>query len=345
MNVGEGESPSIGLEEIATAHNLVPLWGIYHEVMASEPPPACAASLWKYSEIRPLLVRAGGQVSVADAERRVLLLRNPALDAPFATHTLGCGFQLLLPGEIEGSHRHTPTALRLVVESSRAYTTTDGERIWMHPGDVISTPSWTWHDHGASGDAETIWLDGIDVPLINSLHLNFTEYMGGGRQQPLNVSDGNSHWRFGNGLLPDIRPERAHRHSPIYSFPYQRTRPALEHMAHSERPDSWNGTRLWFSNPYDGGHFTPTLAAAMHLLPAGFETLPYRSTDAAIFHVVEGRGQVEIETNTFAFEQGDTFVVPNWTDRRMSASTDCVLFTFSDRAMQERLYLWRERRS
>lgn len=343
-NGKDKERSSRELMEAAAEQGLVPLWRIYHEVMRSEPQPACSAGLWKYSILKPLLSRAGHQVSVVEAERRVLLLRNPGLDQPFATHTLGCGFQLLLPGEIESSHRHTPSALRLVVEGSGAYTTTAGERIWMHPGDVISTPSWAWHDHGATGNADTIWLDGIDMPLVNKLHLNFTEYTSVGEQQPRSVADEDSHWRYGNGLLPDTRPELAHRHSPIFSFPYERTRPALERMAASEQPDAWNGTRLWCSNPYDGGHFTPTIAASMQLLPAGFESLPYRSTDATIFHVVEGKGQVEIDTTTYDFDQSDTFVVPNWTDRRLLASNDCILFSFSDRAMQERLCLWRERR-
>lgn len=344
MNSDDRDGAYRELAEAAAGKRLAPLWTIYHDVMSGEPQPACLPSLWKYSDIRPLLARAGEEISVADAERRVFLLHNPGLDGPFATHTLGCGFQLLLPGEVESSHRHTPTALRMVIEGEGAYTTVGGERIWMHPGDIISTPSWAWHDHGATGDSETIWLDGIDLPLVNFLNLNFTQYTSVGQQQKLTVADGDSHWRFGNGMLPDTPPGRASRHSPIYGYPYKQTRPALTQMAQSGDPDAWNGTRLWCSNPYDGGHFTPTLAASMQLFPAGFETQPYRATDASVFHVIEGHGQVEIGSTSYDFEQGDTFVVPNWTDRRFQAAKDCVLFSFSDRAMQERLCLWQERK-
>ena len=344
MNNNDRDSRYQALADAAAAQGLAPLWTIYHDVMSCEPEPACAPSIWKYSVIRPLLARAGEEISIADAERRVLLLHNPGLGGPFATHMVGCGFQLLLPGEVESSHRHTPTALRMIIEGNGAYTTVAGERIWMHPGDVISTPSWSWHDHGAMGEKETIWLDGIDLPVVNFMNLNFTEYTSVGQKQELEVADGDSHWRYGSGMLPDTRPDRASRHSPIFGYPYRQTRPALAGMASSGEQDIWNGARLWCSNPYDGGHFTPTLAASMQLFPAGFETRPYRCTDAAVFHVIEGKGQVEIGSTTFDFEQGDTFVIPNWTDRRFLASSECVLFSFSDRAMQERLCLWRERR-
>jgi hypothetical protein len=60
--------------------------------------------------------------------------------------------RLLLPGEIAPSHRHTASAILLIVEGRGAYTSVDGERTPMEPGDFVITPSWTSHDHGNPGD-------------------------------------------------------------------------------------------------------------------------------------------------------------------------------------------------
>jgi hypothetical protein len=49
------------------------------------------------------------------------------------------------------AHRHTQSALRLVLDGEGAYTAVDGERTTMRYGDFIITPSWTFHDHGNDG--------------------------------------------------------------------------------------------------------------------------------------------------------------------------------------------------
>jgi gentisate 1,2-dioxygenase len=45
----------------------------------------------------------------------------------------------------------------------------------MHPGDFILTPSWTYHDHGNPGDTPVVWLDGLDVPIVNMFDTSFFE--------------------------------------------------------------------------------------------------------------------------------------------------------------------------
>src|SRR6185369_16748275 len=85
------------------------------------------------------------------------------------------GLQLILPGEVAPSHRHTQSALRLIVEGSGAFTAVEGERATMQPGDFIITPSWTWHDHGNPGAEPVVWLDGLDIPLLRVLECGFSE--------------------------------------------------------------------------------------------------------------------------------------------------------------------------
>ena len=45
----------------------------------------------------------------------------------------------------------------------------------MERGDVILTPSWSWHYHGHEGQGPMIWLDGLDLPLFQALPVNFAE--------------------------------------------------------------------------------------------------------------------------------------------------------------------------
>ena len=343
MQDTETNDRQLPLAEAVKAQSLMPLWSIYHNIMSTEPAPACDPAHWSYRELRPLLSRTAREVDASEAERRVLLLHNPGLKTPFATHTLGCGLQILLEGEVEGKHRHTPSALRLAIEGDGTYTTTDGERMWMKPGDVITTPSWTWHDHGKITEGETIWLDGIDVPLVNHLHLNFTEYGAAGDVQEPECADGESHWRYGGGLLP-LSGVRIRPYSPIYYYPYERSRAVLDQLGSANDWDACHGLKMRLTNPLTGGNFMPTIAGFMQLLPAGFSSAPVRSTDAAVYSVVEGCGRVTIGERQFAFEQHDIFVVPNWTDARFDVERETVLFSYSDRAMQENLSLWRERR-
>ena len=123
-----------------------------HALVPPQPATPCVPALWKYDEVRPFLMRAGEAITAEEAVRRVLILENPALRGQSAiTQSLYAGLQLILPGEVAPSHRHTQSALRFIVEGSGAYTAVDGERTTMRPGDFIITPSWTWHDHGQRG--------------------------------------------------------------------------------------------------------------------------------------------------------------------------------------------------
>lgn len=99
-----------------------------------------------------------------------------------------------------------------------------------------------------------------------------------------------------------------------------------------------------FINPLTGGHAMPTIAAFIQLLPKGFRTQPYRSTDGTVYSVVEGGGCVTIAGESFDFEHRDTFVVPSWMPLSIAADSECVLFSFSDLPGQDALGLWRERR-
>lgn len=330
----------IGFDHLLRGQSLAALWKVMGTQISAEPRPTCHAAIWRYADVRPLLIRAGEEITAAEAERRVLLFRNPGLDRPAITHTLASGLQLIKGGEVEGAHRHTQAALRLMIEGDGVYTAVDGERIWMRPGDVVTTPSWTWHDHGKQTEGPGIWLDGLDIPLVNYLQVPFMEDNHHAPQR-LTRPDGDGVSRYASGILP-LAGLPSHRHSPVFSYPYERTRTALAALARAAEWDRHHGLKVKFANPLTGGHVMPTIAAFMQLLPAGFATAPYRSTDAAVCSVVEGSGRVRIGDIVHEWAAHDVFVLPNWTVYTLEADSEAVLFSFSDRALQEAAGLWRE---
>jgi gentisate 1,2-dioxygenase len=90
----------------------------------------------------------------------------------------------------------------------------------------------------------------------------------------------------------------------------------------------------------------PTMATFMQLLPKGFQGADYRSTDGMVYVCVEGTGETVINGETFNWGPRDTFVVPSWARHSHKVlGGDTVLFSFSDRVVQQKLGLWRESRN
>src|SRR5688500_15790197 len=182
--------------------NLTPLWEVLHALVPPQPASPCVPALWKYEEVRPFLMRAGEAITAEEAVRRVLILENPALRGQSAiTQSLYAGLQLILPGEVAPSHRHTQSALRFIVEGAGAYTAVDGERTTMRPGDFIITPSWTWHDHGNPGNEPVVWMDGLDIRIVQTFAAQFHEVFPQ-EVQPVTRTEGAASARFGSGLVP-----------------------------------------------------------------------------------------------------------------------------------------------
>ena len=325
-------------------HNLAPLWEVLHSVVTKEPVSPAKPAIWHYDgEVRDYLMRTGKLITAKEAERRVLILENPGLKGKTSvTHSLFAGLQLIFPGEVAPAHRHTQSALRFVIEGHGAYTAVDGERTIMEPGDFIITPSWTWHDHGNDSDKPMVWLDGLDVPLVRILDASFAE-PGNSETQMVTRPAGDSLQRYGQGLLPvDWKPER--KTSPIFSYPYPRTREALATLAKNGEPDPCHGYKMRYVNPATGDFAMPTIATFMQLLPKGFATSPYRSSDGTVFVCVEGKGESKIGDETFQWGPRDIFVAPSWHRTIHRAQSESVLFSFSDRPVQDKLGLWREDR-
>ncbi len=326
------------------AHGLAPLWESLHQLVTRSPATRAVPAYWDYDNVvRPHLMEAADLITAKEAERRVLILKNPGLAGDAAiTGTLFSGLQLIMPGEVAPAHRHTQAALRFIIEGHHAYTAVEGERTMMEPGDFVITPSWTWHDHGNETAAPMVWLDGLDIPMIR--------FFGAGFAEPSNAESqaearppGDSSARYGANMLPvDWRPKRLS--SPMFSYPYARSREALAALARNGAPDACHGHKMRYVNPATGDHAMPTIGAFLQLLPAGFDTEDYRATDGTVYVAVEGEGETVVGETVIRWKPRDIFVVPGWHHHRHRAGSEAVLFSFSDRPVQEKLGLWREER-
>jgi salicylate hydroxylase len=306
---------------IDPAH-LAPLWTRLKALVPREPAPTAVAHRWRYAEVRPRVLESAEHITAAQAERRVLILENPGLrGASRVTGNLYAGLQLIMPGETAPPHRHTQSALRFIVEGAGAYTMVDEHKVEMHPGDLVITPAWRWHQHGNDTATPMVWLDGLDIPLATMFGATFRE---------------DAHERA--TAAPNTAPL-----SPIH-FPYTRTRALLDTMRRTSRPDPHDGYLLRYLDPATGSWAMPTMAATARVLPAGFTSAPYRASDSAVFAVVEGHGEVDIAGARFDLAPHDVFVVPGWQLYTIRADDDLVLFSFSDRAAQDKLGWFRDER-
>ena len=298
--------------------------------------------LWKYRDYRPLLFRAADIVPIELAERRVLVMCNPGILSDWqASNTLLANLQIIKPGEVARSHRHSASALRLVIEGTGAYTAVDGEKTYMEPGDFVTTPNGTWHDHGNEGDEPMIWLDGLDVPLVQVLEANFFELYPENRF-PLRRPDDLSLRLYGAGSLRPTWIGHEAQHSPLLNYKFAQTYSTLKSIAERTDGSPYDGVSVEYTNPLTGGPSLPTIACFASLLRPGQHTKAHRHTGGTIYHVIQGSGESIIAGKRYRWEEKDTFVIPSWTWHEHRADAESVLFSFSDCAVLQPVALYRE---
>lgn len=293
-----------------TAQNLVPLWPSLRAVLPpNKPRPNTRPTFWSYQALRPLLMRAGELTPMAKAERRVLVLANPGhgLENMKASAAMYLGMQLLLPGEWAPSHRHTPNAVRMVVEGEGAWTTVDGEKCPMSRGDLILTPTGLWHEHGHDGDEPVVWLDVLDLPLVYYLE---TSYAIEGQRQTVQPGRGDRAYARG-GLLPTPVFERSRKAYPMLRYPWADAKAALESLA-ADRADL-DAVQVSYVNPETGADVQNILGFhALMLRPGQRLALPARSP-ASVFHLIEGAAEVQAGEAAFTLAEADTCATPGYT--------------------------------
>lgn len=330
--------------EALARRNLLPLWPSLRALLPRQAPARRTQPvLWRYADIRPQLLRAGELTPIEKAERRVLVLCNPGLglENMQATPSIYIGLQLILQGEVAPNHRHTPSAIRFVVEGRGGFTIVDGEKLPMEKGDLILTPSLTWHDHGHEGEGPVIWLDALDLPLVYFLEASYAIEA---PPQRATRPAGYGTSRYGQGgVVPYASLSARTTRYPLLRFPWRDVKATLEGLAHSTPRNE--RVHVAYVNPETGAPCLPTLGFSALLVRPGEEaTLPKRSA-SAVLHVVEGRGTAAIDGTHHDFDEADTMAVPTHADVRIvnaSSRHPLALFVVDDAPLQRALGFYEE---
>jgi gentisate 1,2-dioxygenase len=270
---------------------------------------------WKYEQARGALDAAGRLINTELAERRNLILFNPVSGDSYGTvRTLVAAYQMIMPGEWARSHRHTPNALRLILDSEHGtYTEVDGVKIAMEPGDVLLTPNWSAHGHGNDSRANAYWLDFLDVPLVQLL-------------EPMFFEPNEDEERQSDGAPPT-------KDSP-FVFPMSETRKRLD--AAEPDPSGRFGTEVQLGNPA-----MDTIGLFMMRLAPRAPTTPYRTTANNIYAAVQGTGVTTIDGERFEWRRGDVIAAPAWRPQSHEAAEDALLLRVTDEPVLQRLGFYR----
>ncbi len=302
-------------------HYLLPLW---ERKVKLVPGSHCVPAHWPYSVVKPLLDKAATLINKKDADRRVLVMENPSLrSSSFIAQSLFAGQQIILPGEIAPSHRHSPNAFRFIVEGEGAYTSIDGIQMMMRPGDFIVTPNWAWHDHGNLGDQPVVWMDGLDTPFTSLFGAHFRE-----------------------NYPEDTYPVTHTSHEPdaaskSFLFPFIEMAKSLQDLV-GTTPNLAHAYKLRYTDPVTQNDPLTTVSAFMQFLPDEFVGQSYRSTENTVFNVFQGSCVLEVGGQRYYLSKHDVFVVPSWETYRFESCENTYLFSFTDRAAQQTLGFWRE---
>jgi gentisate 1,2-dioxygenase len=277
----------------------------------AEPKKSFAPFVWSYAQAKGALDAAGRLINTELAERRNLVLHNPAGD--YATsRTIVAAYQMIMPGEKARSHRHTPNALRLIIDAEPgAYTIVNGEKLSMMPGDVVLTPNWCWHGHGNSGRACAYWLDVLDVPLVQLLEPMFFE------PHP-----------------DDFERETVVRNASPMHFSWADTE---RRLAEAGTTSNGNPAEIALGKPA-----LDTMALSMIELKPTQSTAPRKVMANSVFGVAKGSGTTEVGGAKLSWNRGDVMVVPAWHEHVHRSDGGAVLFRVTDEPVMQKLGFLRE---
>lgn len=300
--------------------------------------------LWKWDTMSQALEQATELIGPEDSFRRHVSYRHPDLgEGPSGggvAPTFSVGIQCVQPGEIPPAHRHKFGAMRFVIEGSGSGTVVNGEDFPMEAGDLITTPSLTWHDHYNKSNGRMLWLDIVDPPIVQLFRLMRGELYPKTSQdlvRPAGTSAAES------GIIRPIWRQSPSAQPPPYRYPWSETRRALELLA-EEDGDPYDGITVRYLNPLSGGPTLPTLLCEMQMLRPGEATKAHRHTSTVVYHAFRGRGRTVMDGEAFDWQQGDTFMVPVWCAHKHEnpSAESAYLFTVSDRGAIEALGLYEE---
>ncbi len=350
-----GKSETLVQERAAFAErvrkaNYLEYWAAGYRT--TKPDTGVVPHLWAWREMKQLMIESGRLIDINEAERRGLILLNPGLGGkPYMTNTIFGDVQILAPGEKAPAHRHTTSASRFFLEGEGGYTTVEGEKCTMGPGDLIINPSWAWHDHGHEGKDDISYLNILDVPLVAGLGCVFydSDYAKMGDKsktiqsvtRPVNAS-----WDFyaAGGIVPRITKRVVKPYTQQLIYRFKDTMAVLNRISKYE-PDPYDGHIVEYTSPETGGPVVPTMSFTMQMVQPGAELLEHRHTSSTVYCCAGGQGVTEVDGVTLEWGKNDMFVVPTWAwhkHRNKSKSEPALLFAVNDSAAIRKLSLYRE---
>ena len=342
------------LAEDAKALNLTQFWEQRLDIELLAPRATAEPFRWKWTDIEPRLRIASRTVPIEECERRALVFANPGLGGrPFITNTLFAAYSLYNPGEKAPVHRHTPCASRFVLDGDGGYTVVEGEKLQMARGDLVITPNGTWHDHGNDGKDAIIWVDVLDVPMVEAFNATVFEFdyldVDGEKAtyQAHKHAVGYSTAMYSTGGIKPLNVDHQrglNRHSPMFIYRWADTQKALRAIR-EHTIDLHDGVMVEYVDPTDGASVMQTMAFRCQMLDAGMITLPQRRMSSAMYVVLEGEGKTEINGATLEWKRNDVFAIPSWSWYRHCAGTsgEAILYSVSDEVAARKLgYYQRE---
>ncbi|AQT82382.1 gentisate 1,2-dioxygenase [Mycolicibacterium litorale] len=259
---------------------------------------------------------------------------------PFATPTLWGALQYLGAGESAPGHRHTPAAIRFVLEGTGTVTTVDGDACDMRAGDLILTPPWAYHDHANTADTPMIWFDGLDLPLVSHLDAIFFEQFPGDDMQPVHGHNISEAIYGGRATRPQLgNPAVPPTYSPLLTYRYDDTNKSLGALLTRLNTAM---VSIEYVNPVTGASVLPTIGCHAHRIAEGQRSAARREVASSIFVVFRGSGDSVIDGTKFEWSAGDIFVVPSWACVEHHANVESDLFSVTDKPVLKALGLYRE---
>jgi gentisate 1,2-dioxygenase len=310
------------LDASLEALNVVGHWKSNSDGLPAEPRSAAQPFLWRWSDLYPRVLEAGEVLGIeGGASRRTLRLCNPGLTSETTTQTIHASVQMVKPGEIAESHRHSIGALRFVLQGAGGQTTVNGEPFIMKQYDLVLTPSGSWHEHTNDSAEPIIWIDGHDLPLVRALDELFFEPFG----EP----------------GPALPPSLSYAGTP-HIFKGGEALAALDRAPASAWTPS-DGRVFTYHDPLTGGPTLPTIGCRLHRFESGEQLQPRRETASTIYYVIGGTGTTRCGERVLRWQTGDIFVIPNWTWYAHAADfgENATLFSLSDAPMLDALGLLR----
>lgn len=236
-------------------------------------------------------------------------------------------------------------------------TTVEGEKMPMERGDLILTPTGAWHDDGNDGKEAIIWVDVLNVPLVESLNATMFEF---DYEEPDPASHNgapvkrdtqtirfpvghSTNLYAGGGLKPVFVTHKrgTTEHSPMFLYKWAQTRAQLMRLRDYEG-SPYEGIILEYVDPLNGNPVMPSMSFRSQMLRKGETTQPHRRMASTMYVCLEGSGHTQVGDTRLEWSRNDVFAVPSWawTHHVNTGSEEAMLYSVTDEPAMRRLGLY-----